>query len=135
MTTLPSQAFRHELTLALGWCRQPVTLRALAEMVNATVAKVRYHVERMGGRLTISKDSCGRVVVALTPPPADHGTLVRCHDGAVVGAATALHVERSRRSAARELRPRSGAPEPGLGVIVVGGFRCWIEPPLRMAAE
>lgn len=133
MPTLESQAFRHDIALALGWSSEPVTLRALAALLSSTVARVRYHVERMGGRLTITRDRCGRLLVALARPEPDHGTLVRCHDGRAVGPATARHVERSRRAAVRELRPRSGAPEPGLGVIVVDGFRCWIEPPV--AAE
>lgn len=133
MATLESQAFRHDLALALGWGRAPVTLRELAALVDSTVARVRYHLARMGTRVTLTKDRCGRVLVALTPPPVDYGVLVRCHDGRVVGPAGAHHVERSRRAALREMRPRSGAPEPGLGVIVVGGFRCWIEPPLAAA--
>jgi hypothetical protein len=133
MATLESQAFRHELTLTLGWSREPMTLRQLATATDSTVAKVRYHITRMSARVVVTSDDRGRVLVSLPVPPVDHGTLIWCHDGRAVGPATAAHVERSRRAVVRELRPRSGAPEPGLGVIVVGGFRCWIEPPI--AAE
>lgn len=119
--------------VTLGWSAEPLTLRALAELVGASVARVRYHVEALAalGRLELDRDRLGRVLVEARR---DHGTLIRCHDGAVLGPATRDHVERSRRAAARELRPRSGAPEPGLGVICVDGFRVWIEPPVLLAA-
>lgn len=132
-----SELFRGELALVLGWESGPVTIRSLADSVGATADRVRYHVREMerGGRVVVTRDAHGRLLVALPAPAVEYGTLIRCHDGRPVGPAGARHVERSRRAAARELRPRSGAPEPGLGVIVVGGFRCWIEPPFAAAAE
>jgi hypothetical protein len=127
--------FRTELELCLGWESSPVTLRQLADAVGATVSRVRYHVTAMAGagRLVVSRDAAGRVIVSLPPHPASYGLVRRILDGAVICPASPRLISRSHAAAARELLPRSGAPEPGLGVIVVGGHRCWIEPPFALA--
>jgi hypothetical protein len=137
-TTFATDCFRTELELTLGWETESVTLKTLASAMGAGVDRVRYHVLALAkaGRVVLSKDSAGRVLVALPAPlrRVDHGTVRRCLNGAAVCAATDWHVERAQRSARREMAPRSGAPEPGLGVIYVDGLRCWVEPPVELAA-
>lgn len=139
-------AFRTELCLALGWLPDPARLRDLADATGATVDRVRYHVAQMAanGLITTSKDQHGRVVVSLPVTlPAEvqttaHGIVRRLRDDGEVRPACAILAARAARASRRELGATPPAVCPpqlrGLGVIVVGGFRCYVEPPVDAVA-
>ena len=129
---LETAAFQTEIELALGWADETLTLKTLASELGSTVSRVRYHVGKLSqsGRVELSKDGFGRVLVSLPGPVdlteeavEDHGRIVRVFDGKDMGPASALQVARAERRAAKLGRAEI--------TIVLQGFQCWIEPPFH----
>jgi hypothetical protein len=65
-----SDCFRTEILVAIGWSASLVTLRVLAEMVGASLSKVRYHIQVLAkkGQVCLTKDSYGRILIGLPKP-------------------------------------------------------------------